>query len=126
MDLDRGETALVVIINLVEQQECQLAYSEIVSLQRQEKRVYLVIAGGDGSLITTLMSAKDAGVDIRSIPACVLPYGTGNDFAFVTKWGRLPTDPIYNSLNHIAAEICHRAHPVNFNVWNVYVRFKNG
>ena len=50
-------------------------------------RIRLVIAGGDGSLIGAVTGAKDAGVDTRNLPVCVLPYGTGNDLARVTNWG---------------------------------------
>jgi diacylglycerol kinase family enzyme len=47
----------------------------------------MVMAGGDGSLMTLVMMAKEAGCDIATLVCCVLPYGTGNDLARVLNWG---------------------------------------
>ena len=48
------------------------------------------MCGGDGSLINLILLAKKASVDISSLTFCVLPYGTGNDFARVAGWGGRP------------------------------------
>lgn len=47
----------------------------------------MVMAGGDGSLMTLLNMAKEAGCDTANLVCCVLPYGTGNDLARTLNWG---------------------------------------
>jgi len=86
--------------------------------------VRLVIAGGDGSLIGAVASAKEAGVDVRHLPVCVLPYGTGNDLAQVTNWGKQPTGPMYQTLRNLMTEICINSREEKLNVWTVKITFK--
>ena len=69
----------------------------------------VVIAGGDGSVIGTLMGAKAAGVDIDSDPAVCLPYGTGNDMSRVTHWGGQPNAGFYRDIKLLAEELCHNS-----------------
>jgi len=45
------------------------------------ERLIMVSAGGDGSLVGILMSAKEHGVNIEDLLVCPLPYGTGNDLS---------------------------------------------
>jgi diacylglycerol kinase family enzyme len=44
-------------------------------------KIILLVCGGDGSLINLLMKAQAKGLNLDITPCCVLPYGTGNDFA---------------------------------------------
>ena len=69
----------------------------------------LVIAGGDGSLIGAVTAAMEAGVDIGKMPCCVLPFGTGNDFARCTNWGGTPTGEIFRNLTSLMREICENS-----------------
>lgn len=86
----------------------------------------IVIAGGDGSLITTLRAAQDAGVDISKLSSCVLPFGTGNDFARVTNWGGDTRGAIYQTVDALAKELCENTEVKEINVWHVSVKFRNG
>ena len=84
------------------------------------------MAGGDGSLMRTVLSAKRHGVNINTLECVVIPYGTGNDFARVTGWGAKPTHKFYKSLKTLAEEICLRSTVTTFDVWNCSVKFKPG
>ena len=84
----------------------------------------LVIAGGDGSLIGAVTAAMEAGVDITRMPCCVLPYGTGNDFAQCTNWGKTPTGDMYRTLSNLMREICENSREEKINVWTVKLTFK--
>jgi hypothetical protein len=90
----------------------------------ENKELIFVVAGGDGSLIGTLMKAKAAGVDIENLKSCVLPYGTGNDFCRVTNWGVRPNTPMYATIKSIVTEICENTTVKNINVWHINIKFK--
>jgi hypothetical protein len=81
------------------------------------------MAGGDGSLITTIMKARDLGVDISKLICVSLPYGTGNDFCNVTNWGTTPNLPFYMDTSALVKEICLNTHEQTFDVWDVLVKF---
>lgn len=51
------------------------------------QEIICVCCGGDGSLMTTLTYAKQAGVELNGLICVALPYGTGNDLARTTGWG---------------------------------------
>jgi diacylglycerol kinase family enzyme len=83
------------------------------------------MAGGDGSLMTLVMMAKEAGCDIGSLVCCVLPYGTGNDLARVLNWGGSEGDlKIYNSLPKLVREICLNTEIKDLNIWTVSVKYR--
>ena len=86
----------------------------------------MVIAGGDGSLVGAVTGAREAGVDTRHVPVCVLPYGTGNDLARVTNWGGQPVGRMYQSLRSLMTEICINSREEKLNVWTVRTTFKQG
>jgi diacylglycerol kinase (ATP) len=87
----------------------------------------MIMAGGDGSLMTLLNLAKEAGCDISKLVCCVLPYGTGNDLARSLNWGGTEAElKIYKSLPRLVHEICLNAEEKNLNVWTVLVKFKFG
>ncbi len=80
----------------------------------------MVMAGGDGSLMTLVMLAKEAGCDIGTLVCCVLPYGTGNDLARSLNWGGTEGDlKIYKSLPRLVREICMNSDEKPLNVWTV-------
>ncbi len=85
------------------------------------------MAGGDGSLMTLLNLAKEAGCDIANLVCCVLPYGTGNDLARSLNWGGTEGElKIYKSLPRLVREICLNAEEKFLNVWSVIATFKKG
>jgi diacylglycerol kinase (ATP) len=87
----------------------------------------MVMAGGDGSLMTLLNLAKEAGCDIGNLVCCVLPYGTGNDLARSLNWGGTEGElKIYKSLPRLVHEICLNAEEKFLNVWSVIVTYKKG
>jgi diacylglycerol kinase (ATP) len=83
------------------------------------------MAGGDGSLMTCLVQAKEFGVDIDSLICCPLPFGTGNDFSRVCGWGGAPSShpEIYKSLKSTIKEICLNSYIDNFDVWEIELNF---
>jgi hypothetical protein len=87
----------------------------------------MVMAGGDGSLITHLMNAKKHGVNLETLVCCPLPFGTGNDFGRVTGWGGTPTDfKFYKTLKSLMTEVCLNSYVDDFDVWDIRVNFQNG
>jgi diacylglycerol kinase (ATP) len=84
----------------------------------------LIMAGGDGSLINLIMNAQNAGVDIKTLKFCVLPYGTGNDFARTTGWGGGTDAKYYKTLKSLVKEVCKNTKEEQFNVWDIAVNFK--
>ena len=83
------------------------------------------MAGGDGSLMTLVMMAKEAGCDIATLVCCVLPYGTGNDLARVLNWGGSEGDlKIYSSLPQLVREICLNSDEKALNVWTIMVKYR--
>lgn len=75
--LSNGKIAYAHIYNLIEREQQAKCYQDMLVAQRDSKycyylinlatkinRLLLCIAGGDGSLISILKAAKDAGVDI--------------------------------------------------------------
>ena len=57
-------------------------------------------------LINVLMKAKTYGIDIASIVCCPLPYGTGNDFCKILKWGNDPSEKFFKKIGTLIKEIC--------------------
>jgi diacylglycerol kinase family enzyme len=110
------------------------AYKKLASLQKKSNsfksynqieqknwKFILVCAGGDGTLITVLMKAKDVGINISNFLCVSLPYGTGNDFCRVTNWGILPEARFYSTLELTVKEICFNTHEEKVDVWDVLV-----
>jgi len=87
----------------------------------------MVMAGGDGSLMTLVTLAKEAGCDISTLVCCVLPYGTGNDLARSLNWGGAENElKIYKSLPRLVHEICLNVEEKKLNVWTVKVNYRKG
>ena len=85
----------------------------------------MIMAGGDGSLMTLVMMAKEAGCDIANLVCCVLPYGTGNDLARTLNWGGSEGDlKIYSSLPKLVREICLNSDEKPLNVWSIMVKYR--
>lgn len=72
------------------------------------------------------MSAQKKNVDISSLISCVLPYGTGNDFALTTNWGGDTSSKIYRNVEALCKELCLNTQVKDVNVWNVKVNFRDG
>ena len=53
-------------------------------------KIYLVVAGGDGTLMYIVDDAIKAGFDIKTMGGgvCMLPYGTSNDLGRIMGWGK--------------------------------------
>ena len=86
--------------------------------------IYLVTAGGDGSLMQTLKHLKANGVDPNRLVACPLPYGTGNDLSQVTNWGGRPSANFYSDLEDLIVEICENTKVKDINIWTVKAQMK--
>jgi len=85
------------------------------------------MAGGDGSLMLLVMSAKEAGCDIGNMVCCVLPYGTGNDLARSLNWGGAESElKIYKSFPRLIHEICLNVEEKTLNVWRVLLKYRQG
>ena len=61
--------------------------------------VYIIICGGDGTILWVVEEMVFAGIDVDKVVFGVIPLGTGNDFSRSLGWG---TNPItFNKDNAI-------------------------
>jgi diacylglycerol kinase family enzyme len=75
------------IYNVREKQECQKCYEDLeaeIKLNDKTTKKIVAIAGGDGSLGTTIKSMRSSTVLEKALSrgkiyVATLPYGTGND-----------------------------------------------
>jgi diacylglycerol kinase family enzyme len=86
----------------------------------------MVMAGGDGSLMTLVTRAVEAGCDILSLVCCVLPYGTGNDLCRSLNWGGNESSKIFRSMPKLVREICLNCEVKDLDIWSIIVKFKQG
>ena len=54
----------------------------------------------------------------------MFPYGTGNDFARVTNWGRMLNLAFYRDLETLIREVCSNSEEKAINVWDVEMKFR--
>ena len=99
---------------------------QIITIVKNQSKIILVTAGGDGSMISILTKAKEMGVDLSDISCCALPYGTGNDLSRITGWGGSPNSKYFKTLKSLISEICLNSFEDHINVWDVLVTFKKG
>lgn len=71
------------------------------------------------------MSLKDAGVDITELPSCVLPYGTGNDFAKISNWGSTASNHIYSNVDALVRELADNTTIKDVNVWSIQIKLND-
>lgn len=74
-------------------------------LARSDRRIILTVAGGDGTLMYIAQDAVNEGINLDLLTMCLLPYGTGNDFAQIMGWGKQPKDKWAAKLKSLALEI---------------------
>lgn len=123
-ELSDKKKVTVRICNLLERQEITDVYAEIKQLQElamPTDKIYLISAGGDGTLITILMDAKKNGVDIKELVCIALPYGTGNDTSRVLGFGGFPEGEMYSSLRNTVRELCMNSREAQMDLWSVKV-----
>lgn len=86
IEVKKGVFARVYIVNLIDEEKRVKTFKRIHKLQKyhvknQFLKIFLVVAGGDGSLISTADEAIKYKVDIDSLAFGLLPFGSGNDLA---------------------------------------------
>jgi len=86
----------------------------------------MVMAGGDGSLMTLVNKAKEAGCDIGNLVCCVLPFGTGNDLSRSLKWGGDESGKIYRTIPKLVREVCLNTTIRDLDIWTILIKFRQG
>lgn len=69
------------------------------NVQDGDTNIFLVMAGGDGTVLWGISELWEHLIDDRHIAIAVVPYGTGNDFANALGWNA------FNSLNPFSADL---------------------
>ena len=89
-----------------------------------EHPVRIIAAGGDGTVVWAMSESVQYGIDITKVVFGTIPFGTGNDFAFVYGWG---SDPPKHLLKHQFKELKKlllqwlSADLVPHDLWNVRI-----
>ena len=77
------------LADLIQESHKRKLLREMRQIQaRGNRRVVMVVAGGDGSWGYMLEDAVKEGVNVNEIQFCILPFGTGNDTSQILGWGR--------------------------------------
>ena len=63
------------------------------------------VVGGDGTMMGVVRDAIAIGLNMDHIILCLLPYGTGNDFAKVFGWGSQPKTMWTNNISTLLKSI---------------------
>jgi diacylglycerol kinase (ATP) len=82
-----------------------LKISELVkdaTCVNKDQPVRIIAAGGDGTVVWCMSEALAHNIDPSSIVFGTIPYGTGNDFAYVYGWGSSPPSHL---LKHNLAQL---------------------
>jgi len=85
-----------------------------------EERIVYANAGGDGSLMWTIKSFHEQGIDADEIAYATLPFGTANDLPWNFGWGKAPSWWLLNDMHYVIEEIMD-AEEVLFNVWEIVI-----
>eukprot|EP00347_Sterkiella_histriomuscorum_P013493 403364507 len=127
VNLKNGCKARLTIHNIIDKKQSIDGYQRLKDLQEQCDRsvkIIMVTAGGDGSLVGIIQSAKDQGVNIEELVCCPLPYGTGNDLSRVINWGGNSHASHFSTIEKLVNEICLNTEEQQINVWKVQVKYR--
>ena len=87
----------------------------------------IVIAGGDGSVMWVYDHILKFNIDPMQFPIAIIPFGTGNDLAAFSGWGRKPPrsligDYMTSLQNHVIK--WSSAVPIPMDLWLLEVTVK--
>lgn len=93
--LSNGKVGRMNIIDITDAERKESGYIEmqrqLMRVPETKTRIIFAIACGDGTILTLLDEASTKwDIDLNSLQICVLPFGTGNDFAIIMGWGPQP------------------------------------
>ena len=105
------------------------AYSEIKAAQEfvedYGKNVKFVMCGGDGTFMRCIRDMLVAGIDVNNgIEFCLLPFGTGNDFARAFGWGADMPEALLKVER--LSERVRECEPSKVAIWDVTVELRPG
>ena len=81
-----GEKTLLHIYSLNEEKSRLRGFRKITRTEHGR----IVIAGGDGSVMWVYDHLLKFNIDPMLFPIAIIPFGTGNDLAAFSRWGRKP------------------------------------
>ncbi|SCM08451.1 diacylglycerol kinase, putative [Plasmodium chabaudi chabaudi] len=95
-----------------------------VKLSHDDISVYVIIAGGDGTLNWVLREAEVYGIDTSIFAISIIPFGTGNDFANAFGWkkpiGIFKPKDTFAILNNVVSQIL-KSEVLYHDYWNIEV-----
>jgi len=106
--------------------------ADVVGSNELADRAICIVAGGDGTVMWAIQEIFEMGIDVNRVAVGTVPFGTGNDFANVTKWG--VGGPPRNFLKEaegfrgLRDYVCRwlRAEPGPYDIWEVSVKTRPG
>ncbi|CDU20013.1 hypothetical protein YYC_00590 [Plasmodium yoelii 17X] len=98
--------------------------NNFVKLCHDDIPVYVIIAGGDGTLNWVLKEAELYDIDTSIFAISMIPFGTGNDFANAFGWkkpiGMLKPKDTFGILNNVISQI-FKSEILYHDYWNIEV-----
>lgn len=68
----------------------RMGLTHLAQTLQQNHPAYVIICGGDGTILWVVEEVVKAGVDMGKVCFGVIPIGTGNDFSRSLGWGTAP------------------------------------
>lgn len=122
----------IFLANVLSPEQKQRAFARIkefqsivqLSIATSHSYPYIVIAGGDGSFMSTFGEVVGHGIDPLRANFCLLPFGTGNDLAQLTGWGggadRVMKDDVVITLKFVMQSL-RQSIIRSINIWEIEV-----
>ncbi|CAD2111877.1 diacylglycerol kinase [Plasmodium vinckei petteri] len=95
-----------------------------IKLSHDDIPVYVIIAGGDGTLNWVLRESEVYGIDTSAFAISIIPFGTGNDFANAFGWkkpiGILKPKDTFSILSNVVNQV-FKSEVLYHDYWNIEV-----
>jgi diacylglycerol kinase (ATP) len=132
VELPDGMKATVYGYNITDKEKPGFKHlAREVAVTDSKERVRCIVAGGDGTVMWTIEEIFKAEIPVERVCIGTVPFGTGNDFANVTRWGTsdpskgfLKKEKAFAGLNAYVRQWL-RAEQRPYDIWQVSIRTRD-